>query len=46
MLLTHSYTVSLVQDALEAEPAISDDELPANVDLNDPFFSEELGATG
>ncbi|KAK7161287.1 hypothetical protein R3I94_004080 [Phoxinus phoxinus] len=29
----------------EAEPGISDDELPADVDLNDPFFTEELGAT-
>ncbi|XP_077102191.1 ESF1 homolog [Siphateles boraxobius] len=33
------------KEALEAEPGISDDELPANVDLNDPFFTEELGAT-
>lgn len=36
----------LVQEATEAEPLISDDELPADVDLNDPFFAEELGATG
>ncbi|XP_076144417.1 ESF1 homolog [Alosa pseudoharengus] len=28
-----------------AEVAISDDELPADVDFNDPFFSEELGNT-
>lgn len=33
------------KEALEAEPGISDDELPANVDLSDPFFTEELGAT-
>ncbi|XP_048052179.1 ESF1 homolog [Megalobrama amblycephala] len=32
------------KEAMEAEPVISDDELPADVDLNDPFFSEELGA--
>lgn len=31
------------QEAAEAE--ISDDELPADVDLNDPFFAEELGTT-
>ncbi|XP_036413528.1 ESF1 homolog [Colossoma macropomum] len=29
----------------EAEAAISDDELPPDVDLNDPFFSEELDGT-
>lgn len=29
-----------------AEAAISDDELPADVDFNDPFFSEELGNSG
>ncbi|XP_051716800.1 ESF1 homolog [Ctenopharyngodon idella] len=33
------------KDATKAEPVISDDELPADVDLNDPFFAEELGAT-
>ncbi|KAB5523647.1 hypothetical protein PHYPO_G00154970 [Pangasianodon hypophthalmus] len=27
------------------EAAISDDELPPDVDLNDPFFSEELGGS-
>ncbi|KAF7659028.1 hypothetical protein LDENG_00003630 [Lucifuga dentata] len=27
------------------EPELSDDELPPDVDLNDPFFSEELAAT-
>ncbi|XP_012684492.2 ESF1 homolog [Clupea harengus] len=31
------------QEAAEAE--ISDDELPADVDFNDPFFSEELGTS-
>lgn len=36
----------LVQEAEEAEPVISDDELPADVDLSDPFFKEELGSTG
>ncbi|XP_017571978.2 ESF1 homolog [Pygocentrus nattereri] len=31
----------------EAEAVISDDELPPDVDLNDPFFSEELdGSAG
>uniref|UniRef100_A0A671SCR5 ESF1 homolog n=1 Tax=Sinocyclocheilus anshuiensis TaxID=1608454 RepID=A0A671SCR5_9TELE len=33
------------KEAMEAEPAISDDELPADVDFNDPFFKEELGST-
>ncbi|KAM4604018.1 ESF1 homolog isoform 1-T3 [Polymixia lowei] len=28
-----------------AESDLSDDELPPDVDLNDPFFSEELGST-
>ncbi|KAF3852657.1 hypothetical protein F7725_006011 [Dissostichus mawsoni] len=28
----------------EEEEALSDDELPADVDLNDPFFAEELNA--
>ncbi|KAI2668175.1 hypothetical protein H4Q32_004835 [Labeo rohita] len=32
-------------DAEDAEPAISDDELPDDVDLDDPFFKEELGST-
>ncbi|XP_073698879.1 ESF1 homolog [Garra rufa] len=31
--------------AVDAEPLISDDELPDDVDLNDPFFKEELGTT-
>lgn len=32
---------------VQDETAISDDELPPDVDLDDPFFSEELGgATG
>ncbi|XP_067297028.1 ESF1 homolog [Pseudorasbora parva] len=34
------------KEAAEAEPGISDDELPADVDLSDPFFTEELGASG
>ncbi|XP_026179710.1 ESF1 homolog isoform X2 [Mastacembelus armatus] len=29
-----------------AEEELSDDELPPDVDLSDPFFAEELGATG
>uniref|UniRef100_A0A3P9C9F5 ESF1, nucleolar pre-rRNA processing protein, homolog (S. cerevisiae) n=1 Tax=Maylandia zebra TaxID=106582 RepID=A0A3P9C9F5_9CICH len=29
-----------------AEGALSNDELPSDVDLSDPFFSEELGAAG
>ncbi|XP_042618294.1 ESF1 homolog [Cyprinus carpio] len=33
------------KEAEEAEPVISDDELPADVDLSDPFFKEELGST-
>ncbi|KTG38781.1 hypothetical protein cypCar_00003534, partial [Cyprinus carpio] len=33
------------KEALEAESVISDDELPADVDFNDPFFKEELGST-
>lgn len=28
------------------EEELSDDELPPDVDLSDPFFAEELGATG
>lgn len=28
------------------EDEISDDELPPDVDLSDPFFAEELGAAG
>lgn len=28
------------------EPDLSDDELPPDVDLSDPFFAEELAATG
>ncbi len=43
--LTHK-RFCLVQEAAEAEPVISDDELPADVDLDDPFFKEELGSTG
>ncbi|XP_029900263.1 ESF1 homolog [Myripristis murdjan] len=30
----------------EAESQLSDDELPPDVDLSDPFFAEELGAAG
>ncbi|KAA0722010.1 ESF1 -like protein ABT1-associated protein [Triplophysa tibetana] len=30
--------------AEEEEPIISDDEIPDDVDLNDPFFTEELSA--
>ncbi|XP_051559167.1 ESF1 homolog [Myxocyprinus asiaticus] len=30
------------KEVMDAEPEISDDELPADVDLNDPFFTEEL----
>ncbi|XP_026869577.2 ESF1 homolog [Electrophorus electricus] len=30
----------------ESDVAVSDDELPPDVDLSDPFFSEELGSTG
>uniref|UniRef100_A0A8C1VUG6 ESF1, nucleolar pre-rRNA processing protein, homolog (S. cerevisiae) n=2 Tax=Cyprinus carpio TaxID=7962 RepID=A0A8C1VUG6_CYPCA len=33
------------KEELEAESVISDDELPADVDFNDPFFKEELGST-
>uniref|UniRef100_A0A3Q3IXS3 ESF1 RRM domain-containing protein n=1 Tax=Monopterus albus TaxID=43700 RepID=A0A3Q3IXS3_MONAL len=29
-----------------SEEELSDDELPPDVDLRDPFFAEELGATG
>ncbi|XP_026059504.1 ESF1 homolog [Carassius auratus] len=32
------------KEEAEAEPEISDDELPADVDLSDPFFKEELGS--
>ncbi|XP_059410639.1 ESF1 homolog [Carassius carassius] len=32
------------KEEVEAEPEISDDELPADVDLSDPFFKEELGS--
>ena len=28
------------------EEELSDDELPPDVDLSDPFFAEELAATG
>lgn len=28
------------------EEELSDDELPPDVDLSDPFFAEELGTTG
>ncbi|XP_051982174.1 ESF1 homolog [Xyrauchen texanus] len=33
------------KEVMDAEPEISDDELPADVDLNDPFFTEELCST-
>ncbi|KAK2909251.1 hypothetical protein Q8A67_005088 [Cirrhinus molitorella] len=33
------------KEAVDAEPLISDDELPDDVDINDPFFKEELGLT-
>ncbi|XP_076004093.1 ESF1 homolog [Genypterus blacodes] len=29
-----------------AEPELSDDELPPDIDLSDPFFAEELAAAG
>ncbi|XP_018540348.1 ESF1 homolog isoform X2 [Lates calcarifer] len=33
------------QEEEEEEEELSDDELPPDVDLSDPFFAEELGAT-
>lgn len=30
----------------ESDEELSDDELPADVDLTDPFFAEELAAAG
>lgn len=31
---------------MEEDKELSDDELPPDVDLSDPFFAEELAATG
>lgn len=33
------------KEMVEAESEISDDEVPVDVDLNDPYFTEELGTT-
>lgn len=38
--------MSMSQEGAESDEDLSDDELPPDVDLSDPFFAEELNATG
>lgn len=44
VLLIFFFSCALNQG--ENEDELSEDELPSDVDLNDPFFAEELAATG